>query len=148
MSAHHDRNLHVGILALQNAFITREQLVAAMNIWLADKSKTLIDILADQSVLAPDRRQLLEALAQVHLGQHDNDPARSLAALSSIDDAQQLFENVHDPDVQASLKHIRTTPPQLPLGAANDFSTVAPTSAAGSSRFRTSRSGCTPLRSC
>ena len=40
-----DRNLLMGILAVQMDFISREQLIAAMNAWAADKRKTLEDIL-------------------------------------------------------------------------------------------------------
>jgi eukaryotic-like serine/threonine-protein kinase len=36
-----DRNLLFGILALQMDFISRDQLIAAMNAWVLDKSKSL-----------------------------------------------------------------------------------------------------------
>ena len=41
-----DRNLLFGILALQLDFIDRNQLIAAMNAWVLDKSRTLGAILA------------------------------------------------------------------------------------------------------
>ena len=42
---HADRNLLFGILALQMDFVTRDQLVAAMNAWVLDKTRPLGDLL-------------------------------------------------------------------------------------------------------
>ena len=46
-----DRNLLVGVLALQMDFIDRDQLVAALRAWIADKTRALDDILRDQDVI-------------------------------------------------------------------------------------------------
>ena len=75
-----DRNLLFGILAMQLDFISRDQLVAAMNAWALDKRKPLGRILADRGALAEARLSLLEALVQEHLEQHGGDPERSLAS--------------------------------------------------------------------
>ena len=48
---HADRNLLFGILALQMDFITRDQLVAAMQAWVFDKAQPLGQILIKQKVL-------------------------------------------------------------------------------------------------
>ena len=79
-----DRNLLFGILALQNDFISREQLIAAVTFWLADKSRPLDEILCAQNALAADEHELLLALLSKHLEKHDGDPEKSLAALSSV----------------------------------------------------------------
>src|SRR5437773_8576035 len=79
-----DRNLLFGILALQMDFISRDQLVAAMHAWVLDKQKPLGQVLLDQKALEASRHALLDALVQEHLKQHDNDPQKSLAAVSSI----------------------------------------------------------------
>src|SRR5436305_8420406 len=79
-----DRNLLFGILALQMDFITRDQLVAAMHAWVLDKGKPLGEILLAEGALEPNRRTLLDALVQEHLRQHDDDPQKSLVAVSSI----------------------------------------------------------------
>src|SRR5438034_967380 len=49
-----DRNLLFGILALQMDFISRDQLIAAMNAWVLDKAKPLGQILRAQGTLAAD----------------------------------------------------------------------------------------------
>jgi eukaryotic-like serine/threonine-protein kinase len=102
-SAHADRNLLFGILALQMDFIGRDALVAAMNAWVLDKTKSLGQILLDQGALRPDTHAVLEALVQKHLELHDGDAAKSLAAVSSLGSARQALQEVADADVQASL---------------------------------------------
>ena len=99
-----DRNLLFGILALQMDFISRDQLVVAMNAWVLDKSKPLGAILVDLKALEPIRRGLLEALVDEHLKQHNNDPHLSLAFLSSIDAVKMDLEKIADVDLQNSLQ--------------------------------------------
>jgi hypothetical protein len=105
-----DRNLLFGILALQMDFIGRDALIAAMNAWVLDKAKPLGQVLQEQGVLSAERRALLEALVQEHLKQHDNDPEKSLAAVSSIKSVRQDLEQIADADVQASLAQCRLQP--------------------------------------
>jgi hypothetical protein len=54
-----DRNLLLGILALQTDFITRDALIAAMNTWALQKHRPLEDILVDQGALDPADRDSL-----------------------------------------------------------------------------------------
>ena len=79
-----DRNLLFGILALQMDFVSRDVLVEAMNSWVLEKSKSLGKVLAERGVLQDDEHRLLEALVAKHLQKHGGDPARSVAALSSV----------------------------------------------------------------
>ena len=102
----HDRNLLFGILALQMDFISREALVTAMHAWILAKDKPLGEILVEQKALATDRRTLLEALVQEHLKQHDNDPEKSLAVVSSLGSIREDLLRLADPDVHASLVQI------------------------------------------
>jgi formylglycine-generating enzyme required for sulfatase activity/tRNA A-37 threonylcarbamoyl transferase component Bud32 len=101
-----DRNLLFGILALQMDFVSRDALIAAMNAWVLDKSKPLGQILVEQGALTVERCALLEALVQEHLKQHDHDPQRSLAAVSSIRSVRQDLQQIADSDLQASLVHV------------------------------------------
>ena len=50
-----DRNLLFGILALQMDFITRDDLIAAMNAWVLEKHRPLADVLEEQGALATGR---------------------------------------------------------------------------------------------
>jgi hypothetical protein len=58
--------------------------------------------------------QLLEGLVAAHLKLHDNDPAKSLAAVSSLGSARQELEQVADPDEQASLASVASARPADP----------------------------------
>jgi serine/threonine protein kinase len=98
-----DRNLLFGILALQMDFVTRDQLIAGMNAWVLDKAKSLGDVLRGQRVLDDDTHALLDALVRKHLSRHRDDPAVSLAALSSLGPAGDDLQQIADPELQASL---------------------------------------------
>jgi tetratricopeptide (TPR) repeat protein/tRNA A-37 threonylcarbamoyl transferase component Bud32 len=133
--ANSDRNLLFGILALQMDFITRDQLVAAMQGWVFDKSQTLGQILQKQGALAEDTHALLEALVQKHLAQHGNDIEKSLAAVSPAGQVRAELKRVADADVQASLVRAGAAKP----AAEDPFATTAPSVGTGSSsglRFR------------
>jgi WD40 repeat protein/serine/threonine protein kinase len=101
MSAKH--NLLLGILALQNNFINRAQLLAGFNAWVEDKRQALADLLLEQKVISPAQHALLVALTAEHLRQHGDDADQSLAALSSAGSARRDLEQIADPEVQASL---------------------------------------------
>ena len=79
-----DRNLLFGILALQMDFISRDQLVAAMNAWVLAKHEPLGAFLRAQGALDAEQHDVLTAMMQVHLKKHDNDPEKSLAAVPEI----------------------------------------------------------------
>src|SRR5919197_7591 len=93
---HADRNLLFGILAVQMDFVTRDQLLAAMNAWVLDKGKPLGDILRAQGALAADDHKLLEQLVAKHLAKHGNDPARSLAAVSPVGEVREAQAHFAD----------------------------------------------------
>src|SRR3954469_24783923 len=74
------RELLVGLLALQNGMVTRDQLVAAFGAWTA-ADRPMADLLVELGALRPGHQPLLEALAEAHLELHGGDPERSLATL-------------------------------------------------------------------
>jgi eukaryotic-like serine/threonine-protein kinase len=104
-----DRNLLFGITALQNDFITRDALIAAMNAWALEKHRPIGEILVERGALDPGDRDALEAMIARRLARHGGDPARSLAALGSTAGvADDLRRAVDDPDVLASIAQIAT----------------------------------------
>lgn len=98
-----DLNLLFGVLALQLNFITREALVSAMDKWILARDRPLGELLQASGELDAERRQLLDALVQEHLRQHAGDARQSLAAMSSIEPAQDVLKEVADPELQASV---------------------------------------------
>lgn len=101
-----DRQLLLGLLALQCGFITKDQLVSAFSIWTSDKSKSLDDLLVDNKVISLSQRMLLIALVEEHLKQHGNDPEKSLASIGSLPSIKSDLERIADSDLQATLVHV------------------------------------------
>ena len=62
-----DRNLLVGVLALQMGFVSREELIAVIGAWALDRRRPLEQVLADRGLLSESHRRVLEPLVQVHL---------------------------------------------------------------------------------
>ncbi len=102
-----DRNLLLGILALQMDFISREGLIGAMNAWVLQKDKPLGDLLVERNELAKSRKDLLEGLVNEHVLAHAGDALRSLEALSSAGNVADELLRIPDAQIQASLGHIR-----------------------------------------
>jgi serine/threonine-protein kinase len=133
-----DRNLLLGILALQMDFVSRDALLKAMHAWVLEKHRPLGAILVEHGALAPEERALVEAVVHRHVQNHGGDPQRSLAALSSIHSARQNLEQVADPDVQASLAQVSAAPASGD-GIGPTYSTGGGVSASLGSRYRVLR---------
>jgi serine/threonine protein kinase len=109
-SASADQNLLFGILALQMDFVTREQLISAMNAWVLQKNTPLAELLRQQGTLGADEHELLCALVQKHLRRHGDDAARSLAAVTALGSTPEELRLIADDDLQASLANVTTGP--------------------------------------
>jgi len=101
-----DRNLLLGIIALQMDFISRDALIAAMNAWVLDKATALSQILQGQGALTESRRSLLDALVEEHLKLHEHDIQKSLGALRAIGSVRDDLARIADPDLHASLPQV------------------------------------------
>ena len=135
-SSQMDRDLLFGVLALDQAVITREQFVAAVNVLMADKSKSLSRILFDQGVLGEDARARLETLVQEHLQAHGNDAGRSLAAIDWIESVQEELRQLGDAEIGAVLDRVHVLrdgrdetaimPPETAVSASSRFHILRP----------------------
>ncbi|MDB5351733.1 MAG: hypothetical protein JWN86_2980 [Planctomycetota bacterium] len=97
------RNLLFGLLAFQNNFIDRRALLAAFDTWTSDKSRPLGRILADRGAISEEFLALIDGLVSAHLSQHDNQPEKSLAALTTIGSVREDLKALGDSEVRASL---------------------------------------------
>jgi len=109
-----DRNLLLGIIALQMDFISRDALIAAMHSWVLNKATSLSQILQHEGALSASRRALLDALVEEHIKLHDKDPQKSLGALSSIGSLRAELSLIADRDLRASLPHVSAARQDLP----------------------------------
>ncbi len=72
-----DRNLLVGVLALQMEFITREAFLGAVAAWVLEKAKPLGEFLVERHSLAAGDYALLSAIAEEHVTRHGDAPSRA-----------------------------------------------------------------------
>lgn len=101
-----DRNLLIGILALQLGFISREQLISAFHDWVLQKQRPLDEILAAQGALGADARPLLQALVAKHVELHGGSVEQSLASVSSIGSVHDELKGLADPELTVTLAHV------------------------------------------
>ena len=101
-----DRNLLVGIVALQMNFVSRDALIQAMQVWTVNKKEPIENIFHAMGSLDRKTRILLTALVDKHLEHHDNDPEKSLASLSSIGDLRTRLNGIHDPEIDKSIQFL------------------------------------------
>jgi WD40 repeat protein/serine/threonine protein kinase len=114
--SHADRNLLLGILAVQMNFVGRDALIAAMHAWVLEKSKPLGRILVEQQALSPSRQSLLEQLVDEHLAAHNGDAGKSLAATGGLDAIRADLKQLTDPLLDVTLDRI----PPATSAAQND----------------------------
>ncbi len=107
MSTENDRNLLIGVMALQMDFVTRDQLVEAMNAWMVDKSKPLDKILVVQDALAEDTRNLLVSVVDKHVELHRGDAQTSLEVLSRRDSSfLEELSSISDDTIRVPLESV------------------------------------------
>ncbi len=113
-----DRHLLFGLLALQNEFIDKRQLVAAFGAWIADHSKPLDEILVVQQALNTDDRALLSRLVDRHVAARGGNVGASLRSISSAGAVRAELERLADDDIKVSIAKLRsvdlvTVPPSV-----------------------------------
>lgn len=118
-----ERQLLLGMLALQNGFVSKEKLVAAFALWTLDKSRPLDLLLVETRALEEPLRELLTALVEEHLRQHGNEVVKSLAAISSVADFQHTLQLVRSPELCDAYASIRQGS-QSGAGHVDDYATV------------------------
>jgi len=102
-----DRNLLFGILAHQMDFITRDELVSAMQAWVLNKAKGLGELMVERGILQLARRNLLEALVEEHLNTHQGDARASLAVAVHVSAAARDLRAIGDADLFFTRPRIR-----------------------------------------
>src|SRR5262245_61096292 len=83
-----DRNLLFGMLALHNGFVSREQLLDALNAWMLRKEMPLGDLFRERGVVAEDDLRLLDGLVNRQIQRHGG-VQKSLASLRVDPDARR-----------------------------------------------------------
>lgn len=110
MSRHSDRNLLLGVLALQMDFVSRDQLLSAMNTWLLQKQRPLSELLMEQGSLSPANEQLLRQLVDAHLAAHSDNARKSLAASIRMTDLAEALRAMDDEELQQTVAGVSASP--------------------------------------
>jgi serine/threonine-protein kinase len=98
----------LGVLAVQNALISREDLVSAVAEWAEDTARSMGTVLLARGAIDDERLALLEALLGEHLGRHEDDPAQALAAVSTFGPLCADLNRLNAANLQAALSQIPT----------------------------------------
>ena len=101
-----NRDLLIGLLALQNGLIDQDVLILAFRAWARDKSRPIAGILAALGAIDVDERALLEGLASKHLKRNGDDIEKSVVALNIGGSVRASLAKIGDPDIEATLGHV------------------------------------------
>ncbi len=127
-----DRNLLVGIIALQLNFITQDALVSAMHRWVLDKATPLEDILASDGQLDPEAKEMLASIVRQHVDHHSGSAGKGLAAISDISSVRASLLTIGDGELSQALERVQVGGKQAGAAASDD-------GVRGSGRFRVLR---------
>lgn len=116
MSSDNDRNLMLGVLALQLNFIDRDQLIAGVTAWATNKSKGLDAILIEQNALAQEHhRALLSMVGSQPVPFDDNASSihavngseqYHVEALSTLGSVTEELQRIGDPEINGSIAQL------------------------------------------
>jgi eukaryotic-like serine/threonine-protein kinase len=101
-----DRNLLLGLVALQNNFVDRHQLVAAFDRWVSDKASDLGKQLVKAQAITTEELSMIEGLVERHLRKHAGNAQASLAAFRVADPIAVDLQELPDRELHASLGHL------------------------------------------
>jgi serine/threonine-protein kinase len=110
MASAADRDILLGLLALQTGIISQGQLVAAFQAWTLDKSRSLAEYLEERGDLDADDRAAVEALAAQSVKRHDGDLLKSLAEIPAGKSTREGLARIGDPAIEASLGRVGSDP--------------------------------------
>lgn len=104
------RNVLLGLVAVQWEFVPRARFAAALRHWLADPARSLAARLETEAGLTAERRELLEALVAEHLEAHAGRIEDSLAALSSLGSFRDALAELQDDRLETVLALVARAP--------------------------------------
>jgi len=98
-----DTNLLFGILAVQNDLIKQDDLIHAMNSWVLERSKTIGQILVEQSRLDQADCDLIDQMIRRHIAKNSGDLKKAIGAISSAEYVIASLKQLNDSDLQLGI---------------------------------------------
>ncbi len=108
-TAQADRNLLFAVLALQNEFVTRDQLVDVLNQWAVDKQQPIGDVIAGRGWIGPEDLEVLQRLVERQLERHES-VEKSLDANSATLDLADTRDELLDDELREILNSLTQSP--------------------------------------
>ncbi len=100
-----ERNLLVGVLALQLEIVSRRELVSAFQAWLTNRSKPLEDLLLSRGAISKQQQELVAAMADKYVQLFAADLSQNLSKLSQFSSIASYLNDLNDADLDATLAH-------------------------------------------
>jgi eukaryotic-like serine/threonine-protein kinase len=104
-----DRNLLLGILALQRGMIRQEVLVNSLKSWVLEKQKPFEAILATEGKLADAQLHALNQAFAAHLKANGQDVSKSLATLGTVGLVRDALDQLADGELNTALAFLNGT---------------------------------------
>ena len=98
------RELVWGLLALQQRFVSRAALLAAIEVWHGRPEQPLGRILLEQQAIDPDQAAKVDAAIQDILDRQDSDPVKIFHAVALGEALGGVLEQVPDPEWRSRLR--------------------------------------------
>jgi serine/threonine-protein kinase len=98
-----ERELIVGLLALQNGLVDQVQLVAAFQVWTRDKGRGLDEHLVALGHLDERERSTLRAMLDLYLERRGGEAGEGLATMEVGRSTREAIRELGDPELTASL---------------------------------------------
>ncbi len=115
-----DRNLLLGLLALQTGLVDQGALLAAFADWVRDKSRPLADHLIDLAHLDAPRRATIEAIAGLQVQTLGGDAGNRAAVLTVEEPTPESAERTGGAQLEATHRTIGTAPDATVRGSEPD----------------------------
>jgi PAS domain S-box-containing protein len=96
-----DRNLLIGVLALQAGLIDSKQFVEVCALWTTTKETSLIELLVERGWIRPDDVAPIEYLLRRNLEQHGGEAGPTLTIVE--DEVKRQLVALNDPEIQGCL---------------------------------------------
>ena len=116
---HSDRNLLLGMLAVQFRFVTQPALIKAMHGWMLEQHRPLEDILTEQGALNSNKRAELLQVFATFIEQHGGDVEQSLGSLAPQPELIQELQSLGGEDLQGSVMALAPQPVKSPPKVSN-----------------------------
>ncbi len=102
-----ERNLLVGMLALQMSLINQPQLIMGLQAWMQDKSKGIEDILVQQKAISAEEREFLRSVVQKYSQLQGGDLTRGLAEISNASSVEEKIGALDDESLYRTLQSVQ-----------------------------------------